>query len=90
MDANQNPFDIVEEAAEVAHRYLELIEADVESREAQRSGKFVCSCANCRTQRRDTLQWVHSIHEHDPEPSTARTPRLNRLPGPARCGRSFA
>lgn len=71
MDANKNPDDIIAEASEVVHRYLELIEADVESREAQRSGKFVCSCVNCRAQRRDTLHWVHSIHQHDPEPSTA-------------------
>ena len=71
MDTNEDRYDITEQAAEVVHQYLELIEADVESREVQRSGKFVCSCPNCRAQRRETLEWVQSIHQHDPEPRAA-------------------
>jgi hypothetical protein len=69
MDEQTN--SIIAEAEEVVHRYLELIEADVESREAQRSGRFVCSCPNCRAQRRETLEWVQTIHHHDAEPRPA-------------------
>jgi hypothetical protein len=66
-----NASDVINEAAIIVDRYLMLVEAEVESKAALKSGRYVCNCRHCLVQRRDTLVWLDAIHTDPPEPRAA-------------------
>jgi hypothetical protein len=63
--------DVLNEATRVVDRYVALVEAEVEAKVIQRSGKYVCACLSCRAARRNTLAWLDAIQADNPEPQAA-------------------